>query len=323
MTETACSGALCAEINTISTAVNAIRLTKLCNLSSCILFVYDFVSSMDREYRLMWTPGLSVGKALFFLIRYYTLVTIVLITLGMFHPNPSHEVGGYWARFHWVSGAILSTLTEASLQIRMYAIYNRSKWILSILVISLAMTISAMAIIARIILQEQKAFFLSLGDSIDMHICDVSNLPSLFRFWWTPALVNETLLVLLAVIRGIQNFKEYGSRNAMRSFVMSLVKDSLLYFIAVFAFYLVAQLFWLLKDKLYLEIPVGYSIAMQGIMSQRLLLNVRERFSSPTAATLVGSLSTGQEESIARSIPLRPMSPYHLQSRKRDYENEF
>lgn len=62
---------------------------------------------------------------------------------------------------------------------------------------------------------------------------------------------------------------------------------------------------------------------MQGIMSQRLLLNVRERFSSPTAATLVGSLSTGQEESIARSIPLRPMSPYHLQSRKRDYENEF
>ena len=44
----------------------------------------------------------------------------------------------------------------ASLQIRMYAIYNRSKWILSILVISLAMTISAMAVIARIILQEQK-----------------------------------------------------------------------------------------------------------------------------------------------------------------------
>ena len=77
-----------------------------------------------------------------------------------------------------------------------------------------------------------KAFFLSLGDSLDMHICDVSNLPSLFRFWWTPAVVNETLLVLLAVIRGIQNFKEYGSRNAMRSFVMSLVKDSLLYFIA-------------------------------------------------------------------------------------------
>lgn len=44
----------------------------------------------------------------------------------------------------------------ASLQIRMYAIYNRSKWILSILVISLTMTISAMAVIARIILQEQK-----------------------------------------------------------------------------------------------------------------------------------------------------------------------
>lgn len=323
MAGAACSGALCAEIETLSKAVNAIRLTKITNLSSCFLFFYDFVSTMDREYRLMWTPRFTFGKLLFFLIRYYTLVTLVLITTVMFLPNPSGKLCGYWARFHWVSGAILSTLTEASLQLRMYAIYNRSKWVLSLLIVSLTLTISAMAILATYIIREQNAFFLSIGDGVDLRICDVSNLPDIFRFWWTPALVNETILVLLAVFRGIQNFKEYGSRRATHSFVMSLVKDSLLYFVAVFAFYLIAQLFWLLKDKLYLEIPVGYSIAMQGIMSQRLLFNIRERFSSRTAAALAGSLSSVQEESMGCSIALRPMSLHHSQSRKRVYDDEF
>ncbi|THH04773.1 hypothetical protein EW145_g5275, partial [Phellinidium pouzarii] len=54
--------------------------------------------------------------------------------------------------------------------------------------------------------------------------------------------------------------------------------DSIIYFLVVFVFYVAGWLIWAIKGYLYIEIASTPAVMMDGIMSQRLLVNIRERY---------------------------------------------
>jgi len=54
-----------------------------------------------------------------------------------------------------------------------------------------------------------------------------------------------------------------------------LLRDSVIYYLIVFAVYLINLLIWSTRQAGLIETPVGFTIAMSCVMGNRLILNVR------------------------------------------------
>ncbi|KAH8111206.1 hypothetical protein DFH11DRAFT_648919 [Phellopilus nigrolimitatus] len=274
-----CAGnLLCEEVATLAQAFRIIQWTKLSNLSALALLSYDFIVTLDGEYALMWNASFGLGKVLFLAIRYAHLFTIIIINLVLFLPEASSEVSVSWVRFQWVARTVLANLAELALQLGIYALYNKNRKILLLLITSFSTTFIAMLTLSIKVLLHEKNSFYDFGSGQDMHMCVPINLSSYFREIWIPLLVHEALLLGLVLYKAIESMRTHGVRGSMNRITIFLVRDSVMYFFIVFITYLASQLIWALGGANYIEIPVCFAISMGGIMSQRLLLNIRQQF---------------------------------------------
>ncbi|CCL99983.1 uncharacterized protein FIBRA_02008 [Fibroporia radiculosa] len=55
------------------------RLSNFCSLSAFALYYYNFLLTFPDEVRVVWRRRLSVPNVLYILIRYSTLVYVVII----------------------------------------------------------------------------------------------------------------------------------------------------------------------------------------------------------------------------------------------------
>lgn len=137
---------------------------------------------------------------------------------------------------------------EVTLQLRVYAMYNRSRRMLLFLVILFVATFSAMyAISIKIMLKEKgtcfrtstsaetdiiilfTGLFVDVGD--DLYICTPRSLPDIYAEIWVPMLVHEAILFGLAIYKGLQSLRSRNSENPSSRLTLFLVKDSALYFV--------------------------------------------------------------------------------------------
>jgi hypothetical protein len=76
--------------------------------------------------------------------------------------------------------------------------------------------------------------------------CVAYGIPSYFYTFWIPMLAFETLLCGLALYRGFQTLMQDGQVfYSGRRLVNILIRDSVLYFLIMFATYLANLLFWI------------------------------------------------------------------------------
>ncbi|KAF8068044.1 hypothetical protein FPV67DRAFT_1669904 [Lyophyllum atratum] len=271
-------------ISAFSSAVHDIQAIRYSQLASGTIILYDHLVTLDQEVELIWKCSWSWGKGLFIINRYYALVSVIVNTYGMAFQRfevgmqlSSPDLGLFSPDFSntgW-TGLIACMISEIILQMRLYAMYSLNKKVLALMGSCFIIATAASAAVMGTVLSEMTASAVPLSSSLVF--CVPKNISPHFFAFWIPMLAFESLLCGLALYKGYETFRSSGSHfRSGRHLVGILIRDSILYFLVMFATYLTNLLVWIIARQNLLEIPIGFSVALSCVMGNRIVLNVRE-----------------------------------------------
>jgi len=163
---------------------------------------------------------------------------------------------------------LITTLTvQGILQLRVYALYNRSKKILLFLLTLCVVEVAAMVVLAGITLSHLEHLPIASTSTG----CYYKGLLGLSAVFWVPGLIYEPILF------GLVAFKAWPLKTKGMSvpLVTRIARDSLLYFIVIFAELLISTVIWA-QAPTYINIMMPWSAALPSVLGGRLLLNMRE-----------------------------------------------
>ncbi|KAI0087249.1 hypothetical protein BDY19DRAFT_995312 [Irpex rosettiformis] len=281
-----------------------------------MIIVYDHVVTLDQEIDLIWKAGWSFGKCLFLLNRYYALFVVVF-----------NNYGAHWFRWQAATGIVAFIFGELILQLRLLALYNLNRKVLALMACTFAIALSVASAIVGVALSRVNVVSISLQlTNLSASLCAVTNLDSvsfLYSFW-IPMMVSESLLCTLVVIRAVERMRE--DRRAKRKFtwvengrelVIILIRDSILYFLVLFAVYLTNTILFRQQDLIITESAISYAVSLSCVMGSRLCLNVRGIVSEASyhhrADSCTGVLTDRHDLSIphpSTSSVTSPRTPY-------------
>lgn len=164
------------------------------------------------------------------------------------------------------------------LQVRLYALYYLNKKILALMVIwFIAATVSSAVVMGTTLAELGARSHIIPGHPF----CVPVDVPHHLYAFWIPIIAFESLLCGMALYRGFQGFNSRdrsGGSGLFRSgarLVNILVRDSIIFFLVVFAAYATNFLILVFGNDNLIEIPLGFSLTMSCVMGNRLILNVR------------------------------------------------
>ena len=256
-------------------ALRHVEITRYAHLASSSIIIYDHILTLGPEMDLIWAAPWSNGKILFILNRYYSLATVLLDLYGFFSPAITSSFCLRFFQWQGWTGLVAAMLAQLILQMRIYAMYSLNKAVLVFMVASfLASTLtSAWIMFTALASIETRTIPLMPSGKF----CMADGIPKNFYTFWIPLIAFEAVLCGLALIRGFQAVRTGGSLfRAGRLLVRILIRDSVLYFLVIGATYVTCLLFWLAAPITLFEVPIGFSIAMSCVVSNRIILNVRE-----------------------------------------------
>jgi len=164
---------------------------------------------------------------------------------------------------------------SAILQMRLYALFSLDKRVLALMLTCFIISTSTSAYVLHSVLSKFTASAIRLPTG--GMFCVPSRVSPNFYLFWIPILAFETLLCVLALFRGFQTLRSGGSLFISgRHLVITLIRDSILYFFVIGATYLCSLLVWMLAPVTLLEVPIGFTLAMSCVLANRVVLNVRK-----------------------------------------------
>lgn len=128
---------------------------------------------------------------------------------------------------------------------------------------------------------------------LPIHVCDPVYDASFAAGYFIASLVLETVLFLLALWKSVKltNITNRFPRWAQNATITDvLLRDTIVYFFFIFATYLIAAVFSLLGGS-DINLVGEFVIAISSIMSERLLINIREHCKKDTQSTESGGFS--------------------------------
>ncbi|KDR71426.1 hypothetical protein GALMADRAFT_143706 [Galerina marginata CBS 339.88] len=112
-------------------------------------------------------------------------------------------------------------------------------------------------------------------DIVGGKFCLTKRVPTNFFVFWLPMLVFEILLCVLAVVRAYKSYHESGRTIYGQRLFDILIRDSVLYFLAIGITYLTCFVVWILEPNILIEAPIGFSLAISCTLGNRMILNLR------------------------------------------------
>ncbi|KAI5116513.1 hypothetical protein M0805_001868 [Coniferiporia weirii] len=248
------------------TSLNILQWGRLSHLASFSLIAYDIFITIDQEIEYIWKARWSFGKIVFIINRYLNLIVKTCVA---------------WLDLQTFETYFIFLLTDIILQMRVYALYDKSKKILLLMLVPFVLIFikSSYDLIVYAIYTQATATPLP---GIPNFCEPLPNKYGKSYIYWAQLLGFETLLVVLVCAKAYKSYKAesedpWGSGTSLADI---LIRDSVIYFFAIFAAF-AANLVISPIDKGNLqEIPSGFANAVSGIMSQRLILNMRESYYS-------------------------------------------
>ncbi|KAI0364508.1 hypothetical protein BV20DRAFT_1125562 [Pilatotrama ljubarskyi] len=264
-------------------------VANLCTAAAATWLSYDILLTFSQEVELIWRAKWSFPKLLFFLVRYYTLVSL-LLTLAV---NTNHELSFTvcqgWRWYNGFNGTLLSAVVgEAIFLMRLYASYNRTKTIL-VTIVCLFLTefvtgiTTASLVVSSFSVTPRPADFPLPGCLFTppKHV-------NLSTMVWAVAMSVTCvyfLLILYKFARNVSLRNVSGSSSTVpiwdlpriSPLVFSFLRDSAFYFFLVFLGNLLNLVFTIVFSGRAL-IPMGtiWLMVIYAISASRLCLNTRD-----------------------------------------------
>jgi len=285
MTMDASNPALQQIMDLLIEGVRISQSTRCSELASSTIVVLDHLITFDQEVDLIWNAHWSIGKVLFIINRYYTLCSVVFNNYALFTPTLTDSFCLQWFQWQGWTGLIACMIGQIILQVRLYALYYLNKKILALMVIwFIAATVSSAVVMGTTLAVLGARSHIIPG----IPFCVPFNVPRHLYAFWIPIIAFESLLCGMALYRGFQgiNTRDGSGSGLFRSgrrLVNILVRDSIIFFLVVFAAYATNFLILVFGNDKLIEIPLGFSITMSCVMGNRLILNVRHLHKEITA----------------------------------------
>ncbi|KAJ3898266.1 hypothetical protein F5879DRAFT_927179 [Lentinula edodes] len=245
----------------ISTLVLDGYVDRYANLAGCTLLLYDYLLTLDDE-RKPW----SIGKVLFMISRYYSLI----VTIAVNNYGRQSTKLNTWGRMS-------SELT--------YSLFWRFKWFrmpdsLDFQGIQFSHWQGWSGLITCMIVE--KNFVINDSSTAAVWvILTRGNFSNYCYAIWIPRLAFDTLLCILALIRGFQLAKDESSvfesstLPSGRILMKVLIRDCIGSYLILFTVYLTFLTIWSKNTNL-IETCFSLSVAFESIVGTRTILRIRK-----------------------------------------------
>ncbi|KAI0780005.1 hypothetical protein C8Q74DRAFT_1197769 [Fomes fomentarius] len=253
--------------------------------------------TFEREFELIWKKRWSVIKLAFIWHRYLGVLCVLLSLHGLCSCFLRFQVCRVW--FFWETWGYCAALftSEAVLLLWIYVLYNKNKWILTVIsVCYVAEVISVISILTISFMNFQA----QAGGIPGIRYCVMTDIGRPFQLLWVPILAYDALLLLLFLYRGCASACRRGQWRWTSDYdglFDMIYRHSLLNFLAIFASYLACAIIWLSSDIGLYQIPVSFALAFSITNCTRLLLNIRRAYysgvSDPGLTNIRGMSPTG------------------------------
>ncbi|KAJ7903226.1 hypothetical protein B0H13DRAFT_2274835 [Mycena leptocephala] len=240
-----------------------------------MILVYDSLLTLDSEVEHMWVRERKLGSAWFFFIRYCALGSNMVMFVLMFG-DFALERCNHLNTVHGLLIVVQQLAVGCTLILRVYAMYNCDKRILSFLMISGLVTV---AVGAWSIMPSGPSPIVQTG-VLGCHIGESQT--QLIRM----AAAWEVELVCNMIILGLTVYCAFTQARAAITFAGSLwhvmMRDSVMYFGIICLANLANILMFNLGDMITSSDLAGFTSTVSVVMISRLSLNLRAAASSPT-----------------------------------------
>ncbi|EJD38888.1 hypothetical protein AURDEDRAFT_172039 [Auricularia subglabra TFB-10046 SS5] len=227
------------------------------------------VLTFEREITLIWKSDWTRTKILFLLLRYSTMTTVAFDTFMTLKSSLPQSVCFWDPVFSGIGIVAIIVLVQMILQLRIYAMYERSRKLLyvngSLFLLEIATTVILMV---KLLNDGQyvSAPGWIIGSCYGTH-------KSYIWMVWIPALMFESYLAALAVAKLLREPAPTWSRGT--SLLRLMVRDSVVYFIFIVSTVALNAIMFAVK-------PIFPGVAISGIVDAassiggtRLILSLR------------------------------------------------
>jgi len=240
--------------------------------------LHDYFLTIEDEIRYIWPSRLNLGKLLYFWIRLYTVVVVAfdVAQINTFAKRiPSLATCVAMDPITRVLGAISLWSIEIVMQMRIYALYDRSK---KVAIFNGVLFIASMAgFLWLLIINAGRR-----GGAIrDIKMLDIPGCPSIHTdiefLQWIPPTAFEAILFLFALYKTCKTVSMRWSNPGLQrvSLYRLVVQDNVLYFLGISCVLIFNNLMVVTVTR----IPwfsYGPFHAGMGIMTVRLLLHLHK-----------------------------------------------
>ncbi|KAG2138691.1 uncharacterized protein EDB93DRAFT_1106267 [Suillus bovinus] len=275
------------DLNSISYAQVAIAVAVL----------YDHALTFAREIDYIWRRSPSLVAALYLLDRY---VGDSIVIIGAYLCLTEAASTQYW--FHAFFRCKLSAV-PGIMQLRIYAMYRRARWILGLLLFAFFSEVLAVVVIIWKTVGLTNKLVVTTEPFPGRHSCSFSGINTDFIYLFIPVLCFETLLFSLAIKVSLNNMRERraipgASTFRINSFMSILVRDSILYF------FMLASSFFKPGEALSASMSTPFIMLLETMIGTRVVINFKEhcfRRLSSEPVMITGSIRfAGVSEETAR-----------------------
>ncbi|KAH7927236.1 hypothetical protein BV22DRAFT_1127494 [Leucogyrophana mollusca] len=274
--------------------VYILQVTRMSQLAAAVIIIYDHVQSIDKEVALIWRRPGSLVSILYFVNRYVG-DAIIIISATLFLSTSFSANVIYYFNFKFgdhlrPSGLRKDDLTSelplvfvsvAIMQLRIYAMYRKSKKVLFLTGICFAAEIAAIAVV--LVMHFAQSLSYTNEPIPGFHMCGTSNIGKNFTAIYIPIFCFEFLLFTLAlsvVFRNMARTRRIPGMWRLHATMEMIVKSSTIYFFVETSGCAIATGMYLGLPSIYIEIANAFLVATTVVLGSRLVINTRDFYSS-------------------------------------------
>ncbi|KAL5476801.1 hypothetical protein ACEPAI_2987 [Sanghuangporus weigelae] len=278
-------------------------------IASMAIGLYELICTLPAEYRFyrqqILRRSFSQQCLLFILIRYVSIVVVVLSNVGFFGRFPSIESCRRFMLISPIFKALQTFVSQLILASRTYSISRKSRWVFWTMMVTLGLTVPMefysnihgrtpqVRLSIRIVKPIEWILILLVGS------CTSGNSNSL-RIAWVHYL-DAVIFDLVAICISTGYLWSYSSTATRIShFVHRLLYEGLGYFVILTAVNVFNLVLYLREDENNQSSGASLGYVLIFIMSQRILIRQRDYADKYNAATSLPS--TSHQVSVSRRL---------------------
>jgi len=247
-------------------------------IAPCLVWVlHDYFVTVEDEIRYVWSQRAGLGKYMFFFIRYYTILLLVF-DVAQIHsfaikgvPNESLCVA--FDPTICIVGAISLWSVEIMMQIRIFALYGRSKKVAVFNGCFFMLTIIAFSWLIVHNIRRRPA---QIASAMKFPIPGCPTVHGGLQWTlWFPATVFEVNLFGFALFKSVRSLSFRRKLNKRLPLIHLLLQDNIMYFFGITCVLILNNLMTLPSSG----IPwfsFGPFHAAIGIMTSRMYIHLRK-----------------------------------------------